>query len=156
MGNALRSFGHGLGFRFFGKRDLRPDGSYVTTKFFCLFYLPMIPIGTMRIIPVGSKVGLPFGRTQYKLIGKQPLHWLQILSVYLVAFLFVVYGMLLFKVVDPYLQARFGAPIDDFPKFLFFLVWMFLGWVVFRWFRRRSHQPAENEIRDLDRPTPIE
>jgi hypothetical protein len=145
-----------MGFRFFGKRDLRPDGSYVTTKFFCLLYLPVIPISTMRIIPVGSKTWLPFGKTRYKLIGKQPLHWLQILSVYLVAFLFVLYGVLFFRVVDPYLEVRFGSPLADFTKFLFFLAWMSLAGIAWLWFRSRTHRPAENGIRELDRPTPIE
>jgi hypothetical protein len=150
----LSGFVHGAGFRLYGRRDIRPDGSYLSTKFFCLAFLPVVPISTQRIIPAKSWV--PFGTTRYKLISKQPLHWVQVFSVYLTAILVVIYGTLFFKVVKPFLQARYGVPIDDFPEFLLFCVWMALAGIAFRWFPRSSQRFASDSIRDLDRPTPIE
>ena len=44
----------GIGALNYGKRDFRPDGSYVTTLWFVLAYLPIVPIHSKRIVPTGK------------------------------------------------------------------------------------------------------
>lgn len=45
---------HGIGIRYYGQRDFRPDGSCVTTRWFCVFYLPLVPLKSIRIRPTGT------------------------------------------------------------------------------------------------------
>ena len=35
---------NGFGTKYYGQRDFRPDGSYVTTNFFCLGFFPVVPL----------------------------------------------------------------------------------------------------------------
>jgi len=39
----------GFGTTFYGKRDFRSDGTYITTKWFILFFIPIIPIRSFRV-----------------------------------------------------------------------------------------------------------
>jgi hypothetical protein len=39
----------GIGTREYGKRDALPDGSFLTTKFYVLFFIPLWPAETRRI-----------------------------------------------------------------------------------------------------------
>ena len=41
--------GNGSGEGFYGKKDVREDGSYVATKWFMILLIPIIPLGTYRI-----------------------------------------------------------------------------------------------------------
>lgn len=40
---------NGFGTTFYGKRDFRADGSYITTEWIVLAYLPLIPIRSLRV-----------------------------------------------------------------------------------------------------------
>jgi hypothetical protein len=40
---------YGIGTREFGTRDIAPNGSYVTTKFFVVFHIPLWPIESRRV-----------------------------------------------------------------------------------------------------------
>jgi hypothetical protein len=39
----------GFGTTFYGKRDFRADGTYVTTEWIVLFFIPIIPIRSLRV-----------------------------------------------------------------------------------------------------------
>ncbi len=45
----------GCGTTFYGKRDFWPDGSYLTTEWFTLFLIPIMPLRSWRVKPVGVK-----------------------------------------------------------------------------------------------------
>jgi hypothetical protein len=53
---------NGFGTKYYGTR-LRPDGALVTTKWIVLFFVPIIPLGTVRIIEgdLGQNNPLPTG-----------------------------------------------------------------------------------------------
>ncbi len=74
---------HGIGTRLYGERDFLPDGSFITTKWFVVAYLPIVPLKSMRIAPTGktSYYGLNTSRS-YVLIKKVRLNLGQVLSVY--------------------------------------------------------------------------
>ena len=40
---------HGIGFMTYGQRDYWPDGSFVTTEWFVLGWMPLIPVGSKRV-----------------------------------------------------------------------------------------------------------
>jgi hypothetical protein len=55
-----RSF-MGFGTSLYGKRDFRSDGSYTTTKWVTLFWVPVLPLGSLRVgkVRTGSRTGEP-------------------------------------------------------------------------------------------------
>jgi len=40
---------NGCGTRYYGKRRFNPDGSYITTNFVCLLFIPLIPLHSVRV-----------------------------------------------------------------------------------------------------------
>jgi hypothetical protein len=40
---------NGIGTKIYGKDDEAPDGSYVTTKWFVILFLPIVPLGSYRV-----------------------------------------------------------------------------------------------------------
>jgi hypothetical protein len=45
---------NGTGTRVYGKRDFRTDGSFVTTKWITCLWVPLIPLRSMRVKPLGK------------------------------------------------------------------------------------------------------
>jgi hypothetical protein len=43
---------NGTGTRIYGKRDFRPDGSFVTTKWVTFSWVPLVPLRSMRVKPI--------------------------------------------------------------------------------------------------------
>lgn len=82
---------NGVGTAYYGNRDRSPDGSYVTTLFFALLYVPLLPLRSFRVLPVGEHTGVrnryfptPFmvGNQHYK-VERVPMNWGQVLNVYM-------------------------------------------------------------------------
>lgn len=44
----------GCGTRFYGVTNRQPDGSFVTTEWFSLFYIPLVPIQSYQVIHLGN------------------------------------------------------------------------------------------------------
>lgn len=78
---------YGFGTEYLGQRELRPDGSYVTTEFFTVLGIPLVPLGSQRVRELGpgsfgpSVVGWT-SQQQYE-IRAVPTNWRQVLNVYL-------------------------------------------------------------------------
>jgi hypothetical protein len=47
---------NGIGTRYQGTRWL-PDGTYTTTKWFVLIYVPIIPLGSFRVLQASAEYG---------------------------------------------------------------------------------------------------
>lgn len=75
---------NGCGTRFYGERDRAEDGSYVTTEWITLFYLPLVPIRSYRVLPVGKGTNILIHSSQNYQSLRVPLCWDQVRSVYLV------------------------------------------------------------------------
>jgi hypothetical protein len=88
---------NGIGTTFYGSADRRADGSYVTTEWFVLFYLPVIPIRSVRVVKEekGSSVYVVvFSHNETKLLLQPaPFHWRQVLRTFL-----GVYGTIIIAV----------------------------------------------------------
>lgn len=75
---------NGIGTSLYGKTDVEPDGSYIATKWFILFLLPIIPLGSYRVWRGETKATffLPGASTSYRMFETK-LHWKQIIRTYL-------------------------------------------------------------------------
>jgi hypothetical protein len=72
---------NGCGTRYYGKREIGPDGSYVTTEWVTFIYLPIIPLRSKRVLPNGDNTNLLVFHSQGFQTGKVPLSWIQIRNV---------------------------------------------------------------------------
>ncbi len=74
---------NGIGTTYFGKGDYEADGSYVTTKWFVLGFVPLIPLGSVRVQHLGARGG-PFRSSEhYAIVGEEPLWLAQVLRTWL-------------------------------------------------------------------------
>jgi hypothetical protein len=77
----------GTGTAYFGRRELRADGSYVTTEFITLFYIPLVPLRSRRVREVGpgshAGGGFEHRHSQQYIVRPMPMNWWQVLNVYL-------------------------------------------------------------------------
>ena len=84
---------HGVGTTFYGKRDFRADGTYLTTEWAVLFHLPMLPLRSLRVRDLGvgrlpSEPGLA-PAPLYRVCESTRPNWKQVVCVYgYVAFIF--------------------------------------------------------------------
>src|SRR5579859_7096118 len=74
---------NGVGTANYGAREFRPDGSYVTTSWFVLIFVPIFPLKSQRILPTGNnKFYLVYYSQPYLVLEKLPLNLTQVLCVY--------------------------------------------------------------------------
>ena len=74
----------GIGTKYYGKRDLEEDGSYLTTEWVVFVYLPLIPLRSYRVRPVGKGTNAIIYRSQKYLVSNADRCWAQIRNTYLV------------------------------------------------------------------------
>jgi hypothetical protein len=75
---------NGFGTRYYGKRELAEDGSYITTLWITGLYVPILPLGSYRIRPVGQGSNYVVHRSQNYQVAKVPLCWEQVWHVYMI------------------------------------------------------------------------
>ena len=75
---------NGFGTIYYGNCEKTSDGSYVTTEWLVILFLPILPLGSYRVRPVdeGSRFSLVSFRGNYW-ARKIALKWGQILRTYL-------------------------------------------------------------------------
>src|SRR5579872_6412107 len=74
---------NGLGTKLYGARDFRPDGSYITTEWFVVAYVPIVPLKSMRIRPgAGGKYYGLYNSSTYYILEKTGIDGRQILFIY--------------------------------------------------------------------------
>jgi hypothetical protein len=76
---------NGCGTRFYGQRDHGADGSYVTTEWITLVFVPLIPIRSFRVLPVGKGTNYVIHSSQNYQTMRVPLHWPQVRNIYFIA-----------------------------------------------------------------------
>lgn len=83
-GNAMPFTFNGCGTRFYGERERAEDGSYITTEWITFVYLPLLPIRSYRVLPVGKGTNIIVHSSQNYQTRRVPLCWAQARNVYLV------------------------------------------------------------------------
>ena len=78
---------NGTGTTLYGKREIKSDGSYIATQWFILFYLPIFPMDSYRVLPT-TRVNHPFtSKTNYARFEKVSLNKSQVINIYLSTYL---------------------------------------------------------------------
>jgi hypothetical protein len=73
----------GIGTTYYGVRDTRNDGSYVTTEWAIVAFVPIIPLRTLRVVKSGYASGtFMWSRQPYLVCECLPLDLRQVISVY--------------------------------------------------------------------------
>ena len=88
---------NGTGTRLYGQRDEAPDGSYTATKWVVLLFLPLLPLGSYRVLAESSSGMEVYRNSTYSLVAL-PLNWRQVMRTYAVS-LFAGPLLLLFLAV---------------------------------------------------------
>jgi hypothetical protein len=73
---------NGVGTRFYGDRDRRPDGSYVTTEFIVFLFIPILPLRSWRVRSTGTEHRIVYSAENFA-VKRVPLQWGQVVNVYL-------------------------------------------------------------------------
>jgi len=73
----------GIGTTFYGQRDFREDGSYITTEWVVFLFIPVIPLRSLRVWEQDSEaIGAIYSKTNYAVLEKSLPNWKQVLCVY--------------------------------------------------------------------------
>jgi hypothetical protein len=98
----------GVGTTYYGRRDKAVDGSYVTTKFVVIFFVPVIPLSSWRVLPVGERrfrvTGFSMGYSQNYQATRVPFSWRQVLNIYLALIGVVLLAVFLRRLYPPSLK----------------------------------------------------
>jgi hypothetical protein len=113
-----RSF-NGFGSAIYGKRDCWSDGSFITTKWVVFLWIPILPVRSMRVRPMGRAGAFS---TSYQIYSDEKLYWKQVFCAYAV----VALALLLFI-----LCLKYGFPDE-------LLLGLFLGLIGVVWLLRRK------------------
>lgn len=81
---------NGCGTRYCGKREVGADGSYITTEWVTLVWVPLVPLRSFRVLPTGKGFNIGIAANQGYMSARVPLHWIQVRNVYLIALPFIV------------------------------------------------------------------
>jgi len=74
---------NGIGTKYYGSTDKGPDGSYVATEWFVVVYVPLVPLRSLRMLPVSGGTNLLVYASQRFHVQQVPLHWRQVRNTYL-------------------------------------------------------------------------
>jgi len=73
----------GIGVLEYGRRDFGGNGSYITTRWFVVFYLPIIPLKSMRLRRTGQAKYYGLNRAPtYEKIDLERICWPQVIATY--------------------------------------------------------------------------
>ncbi|MBK1884027.1 hypothetical protein JIN85_16530 [Luteolibacter pohnpeiensis] len=84
---------NGIGTRFYGAASPQADGSVITTKWFAVIFIPLIPLSSYRVKRHTHRDRFwIFGHSaSYSIIKKLPIQWRQVLKTYSFALFFAVW-----------------------------------------------------------------
>jgi hypothetical protein len=145
---------YGCGTRYYGERYFEPDGSYVTTKFFCILLFPLIPIHSVRVIPdPKNKEWFLEGESYYLVLEKRAPNLRQVVSVYLCELAVVALIGLYFIRIEPFLEKHAPWFASRWLGFIAMSITIAPVFIMVRLLRMRARKRAE--ANDLYRPIPI-
>lgn len=136
---------NGIGTAFYGKRDFREDGSYLTTEW-VVFFIPIVPLRSLRVRPQprGEHTFLGvvgYSSDSYAIFEKSAPNWKQVLSTYGFILLLVAWAYFVGRIavkIDPRI---FDRPASVWGLIPFWLLPALLPWALRRRARRKP-QPA--------------
>ncbi len=142
FGTVFRAFGFGVKLL-----DYRPlgDGIYDATRWFTVFFFPVVPLTTLRIRPKTAQAtnlgAVVETRYDFDLLGERPTPGERIIRMYLFAWLLVpslAFGPVVFVIMS---LRRGGPSTLGIYALVAAAIWMT---VVFGLLNRRHEKPYEN------------
>jgi hypothetical protein len=105
----------GFGTSFVGQRDFGADGSYITTEWVVLFFVPVVPLRSFRVTKTTRTGGMNVivHSKQSYLARKLPLHFKQVFCVYGFVVFYIVFFVLL-AMLGKVARARGWVPLPDY------------------------------------------
>lgn len=91
---------NGIGTKYYGKRDLLEDGSYITTVWVIFIFIPIIPLGSFRVLRTGEGENYIIYNSTGFLAKRVPLCWSQVRNVYLVLLSIVASCFIITRFID--------------------------------------------------------
>lgn len=89
---------NGLGTSLYGKRDIRADGSHVTTEWFVIFFIPIIPLQSMRVLYTDNNKYYGFySSNEYKVVEYLSISISQVINTYLYLGSYIIFVYLFFS-----------------------------------------------------------
>lgn len=75
---------NGTGTLYYGESGYGSDGSHVTTKWFCLFYIPILPLSSCRVLRDRSrdKNFILYSQEGFRILDELPVQWGQVFRTY--------------------------------------------------------------------------
>lgn len=130
MPSSFQGFGTG----FVGQRDFWPDGSYVTTEWHIYFFVPLIPIRSVRVkagtLQTRSLYVIAGTRRDYLICDEQPVNLKQALSVYGFLAFYAVWAYGLLALLRPWMRT-----LSDSVETTLMLLIVTVPWIV-PWYLR--------------------
>ena len=101
----------GFGTGFVGKRDFWPDGSYLTTEWVIVFFVPLAPLRSLRIKPRRRRVTFVYvagsEERDYAIYDEGPPRPIQVACVYAFLVFYLAWVLGIFVVLS-----QFGISLD--------------------------------------------
>jgi len=114
---------NGIGTTYIGARDRYPDGSFVTTEWFVILMIPIIPIRSSRVLYLGSSSGWRRHSNQYMIGEIVPNDIKHILSTYFITIVSILSGIwLLYTIMLSYAYTSWGPIAGIIGLFTPFLI----------------------------------
>jgi hypothetical protein len=114
---------NGIGTTYIGARDRYPDGSFVTTEWFVVLMIPVLPIKSSRVVHLGSSSGWRRHSSQYLIREDAPNDIRHVLSTYFITIASIVSGIWLFyTIMSSYAYTSWGPIAGIIGIFAPFLI----------------------------------
>ncbi|HWA28941.1 MAG TPA: hypothetical protein VG734_25035 [Lacunisphaera sp.] len=104
---------NGIGTVHYGRSAEAEDGSYVTTIWFTIFYLPICPLRSERILPLSLSESAFITQFRYTSLMRVPLDWPRIARTYLVG-----WGFLAWYAIGVHLLLHLPRQLEDKMPYL--------------------------------------
>ena len=120
---------NGFGTKLYGKRECKLDGSFLTTKWIVLFWIPLVPLKSYRVKHAGQGQAsfLPGWSRRYLVLSEFGPDLRQAVNVYSLVALFLVGGWLS-------VEADVGSTLS----WIALLLWAFIPWTLRKAVQKRG------------------
>jgi hypothetical protein len=123
---------NGIGTTYYGCRDFLPNGSYITTEWVIVLFIPVVPLSSFRVLPIGGrKPGLLSSSQQYS-VQRVPLCVKQVRNTYLAVLIGILAVLPIYLLgTNTTISSIYGAAL---------LITVLIWFAVSRWLRRRKRR----------------
>jgi len=125
----------GIGTTFYGQRDFRADGSFITTEWFVFVFVPIIPFRSLRVRYQGASGSVFYSKKSYLICEKTFPNWKQVLCVYSFVILAATWMVFIF-----YAYNYFAQYLNYFLGLVLFYVFLVIPALIPLIFRHKAKQ----------------